>query len=527
MCKTHKVRDKRDSIANVDAEQEDKGEDLLDDDAEDFAPMLKNLYILLNEKRLAGTTRRESYCLDTGLKPRDIDNIAEEISQVFESSAVKEKSNISDDDHIGESVCLMVTIYALVQILKNQGEEDDNAKSCLLLLLRNTIATPSNLENLLCMTDAETRTDSTIRITAFEILHDLTCSISVIRMIKLKDGSCFFSSFISAICKGLDGNGDAANRGNKKQTNRKKKIRTQYRQDLKQLVQKLILWHSLVMALYGAKEKPTQLLDCIDSFNWPRMFNLEAGEKASERLFVKLKMFRILHSLAVSVLQEDHGNIKAKRFLQKLGRCHGLFRGVLSSVIAGKVFSKPMPAESSNTSSARLQAIGIIMDFLLEYNLCLIPSPRDGGTFSLVRRAYSALEHEYKSCSAHDAQESSNLSVRDKFMYWNPDTWKGVFQNESDQDCWERFKELLLSSDDENFDPKQWRKDKRRHRRDSQKEYLEKLYGQDTMCANCFVLERDLKNKLMKCSCCRRLTYCSVDCQKKHWKKAHKKQCNK
>ena len=440
MCKTDRVRDER------------KEEDVLDEKEEEvFAPMLKNLLSLIKGEVLASSGR---CCLDIAWKPQDIDYIAEEIRQVFERCADK-GSNILGNERP------MVTIYALVKILvKEQVKKDGNDASSLLLLLRNTIATPSNLENLLlCMTDAETRTDSTITSTAFLTLHDLTCSISAIGLIKLKGGSCFFSSFISAICKGLDGNGDAANRGNKKQAKRKKKIRNQCRKDPKQLVTKTLLWHGLTMALRGVKEKATNLLDRIDSFNWPRMFNLEA--ETSEELFAKMKVFGSLHSLTVFVLQEDRGNIKAKTFLQTLGRCRGLFRSVLSSVIAGRVFSEPMPAESPNTSSARLQDIEIIMDFLLDYNLCLIPAPRDGGTFSLVQRAYSALEHAYKSCSAHDAQESSTISVGDKFTCWSPDSWKGVFLRESDQDCCERFEDFFLSPDDEKFDPKQWRKGKR------------------------------------------------------------------
>jgi hypothetical protein len=47
------------------------------------------------------------------------------------------------------------------------------------------------------------------------------------------------------------------------------------------------------------------------------------------------------------------------------------------------------------------------------------------------------------------------------------------------------------------------------------------------MCANCYVLEKTLDEKLLKCGQCRVIKYCSRECQREHWKKAHKKQCKK
>jgi hypothetical protein len=46
-------------------------------------------------------------------------------------------------------------------------------------------------------------------------------------------------------------------------------------------------------------------------------------------------------------------------------------------------------------------------------------------------------------------------------------------------------------------------------------------------CANCDKHECSLggENHLMRCSNCHKVKYCSKDCQREHWKKAHKDQC--
>jgi hypothetical protein len=46
-------------------------------------------------------------------------------------------------------------------------------------------------------------------------------------------------------------------------------------------------------------------------------------------------------------------------------------------------------------------------------------------------------------------------------------------------------------------------------------------------CANCYKPECFLGegNHLMRCSNCHKVKYCSKDCQREHWKKAHKDQC--
>ncbi|KAJ7489556.1 hypothetical protein FB451DRAFT_1553345 [Mycena latifolia] len=53
--------------------------------------------------------------------------------------------------------------------------------------------------------------------------------------------------------------------------------------------------------------------------------------------------------------------------------------------------------------------------------------------------------------------------------------------------------------------------------------YLEKI-GRDPAAGRCFVCRGKGKPKMMKCTACGRVRYCSKDCQRKDWK-AHKPQC--
>lgn len=54
-----------------------------------------------------------------------------------------------------------------------------------------------------------------------------------------------------------------------------------------------------------------------------------------------------------------------------------------------------------------------------------------------------------------------------------------------------------------------------------------KMIGQSSMfvCANCLRTESEEGKGLKSCSKCLLTFYCSKECQKDHWKSAHKKEC--
>ena len=97
-------------------------------------------------------------------------------------------------------------------------------------------------------------------------------------------------------------------------------------------------------------------------------------------------------------------------------------------------------------------------------------------------------------------------------------TWKNLKCETRDQH-WQRFEQCYLC-DEVRSAYTNIRTDFYRHLK---KEHEIK----DEMCANCFVLEKnfDEDKKLLICTRCKQIGYCSRACQVAHWKKGHKEQC--
>jgi hypothetical protein len=102
-------------------------------------------------------------------------------------------------------------------------------------------------------------------------------------------------------------------------------------------------WLLLASALGVAKDKPADILDRIECFNWPDILQQQPtptilGLPSSKNHSEEEWLFGSRHSTAVGVLRDDPGNDTAKKFLHQLGSC---FRRVLRRVIAGQLWSQP------------------------------------------------------------------------------------------------------------------------------------------------------------------------------------------
>jgi hypothetical protein len=172
-----------------------------------------------------------------------------------------------------------------------------------------------------------------------------------------------------------------------------------------------------------------------------------------------------------------------------------------------------------------------VVNFLRAFLNCLTPVPWDRDKESLVRRARSVMMESLMTIlmnevavMAQNPERSTTMinSVNDVLFLM--EKWKDLHQ-ESDEARWQRFHRRYLvhgANPDDN-------KDLSKVILKGKKEYVKETPNltQGEMCANCYVLEKTLDEKLLKCGQCRLIKYCSRECQREHWKEAHKKQCKK
>jgi MYND finger len=109
------------------------------------------------------------------------------------------------------------------------------------------------------------------------------------------------------------------------------------------------------------------------------------------------------------------------------------------------------------------------------------------------------------------------------------DEWDAL-KKETYEEIWIRFWRLHKdktwynpAENDDDIDEKQMR------RQTKQELTMKDLSCNDEMCANCFKEEvadgSSSSNEKFCCGACKRISYCSVACQKEHWVKAHRDQC--
>jgi MYND finger len=159
----------------------------------------------------------------------------------------------------------------------------------------------------------------------------------------------------------------------------------------------------------------------------------------------------------------------------------------------------------------------------------------DRETRALLRRARNALlEPIFEAMSSTspnafslptDSLKLQRIQVANRLI---SDMYRWAdFHTESEQERWERYTEAfrLFSAPTE-------RRLVRRLWKEQQKAQRAAASAQDTsrtMCSNCFVLRKafleECSECMLDCGRCRRVVYCSRECQVEHWKKGHKNQC--
>jgi hypothetical protein len=159
-----------------------------------------------------------------------------------------------------------------------------------------------------------------------------------------------------------------------------------------------------------------------------------------------------------------------------------------------------------------LYRLSLIRNVLRIYSTGLTPPPTHPKTEVLVRLAHQTLKEARPTAVAALQDPTDTVEIKTNFVIEDYDEL--LFHTDARQLTFsgrqrrERFQTAL---NDHNSD----RKPSRRGAKMNLKICNEQQFGEDEMCASCHVLESKLGV----------VTYCSRECQKQHWNKAHKKEC--
>ena len=206
----------------------------------------------------------------------------------------------------------------------------------------------------------------------------------------------------------------------------------------------------------------------------------------------------------ISALKKKPTNEDAKDLLLNLGKCHDLFRRVLTLLIEGKCWAY----------------IVLTWRFCQDVMLCLTPAPTDVITNKLRHCARHCVKVRRESiASSPTATPTGMLATLDSLAEMlSEETWRNAAFLKIPHLRWQAIKDI--TDDSIIYDQSILAKDAMKSfRRGDGLLALE-------MCANCFQVETDTC-KLKHCSRCKQLTYCGPECQREHWKKAHKRSCQK
>jgi hypothetical protein len=445
------------------------------------------------------------------LKPQDIDHLAVEVRTVLENCS-KSETGLSRSVRREQEV-LFTCIVAIDHRLTLR---DDSNAGAMVLLFRKTIMTPTNLQALLRITSASVRTGQ-IRCYAICLL-DVLMGVSSIWSVKLNDGTYFATALICAYSKVMED--DAT----KKDIEHDKGCLCAHKSCM-----------ALRDGLFVTKDKPTKVLNRILDVDWTTVLQTEDGKCELDFCHGNHKMLLWinLHKLAVRVYREDPPNAhKARTMLAKLGACNELFCFVLRRIKSEEPLwlKQPDPEQTSASKTLMLNDLQWTPEFLLRFPICLTTLPNDRETNALMRRAYPYFQKAPVASAVilalnPDRPKTTTTALYETLcLYFEPKTWN-TMKGHSEEQRMKLFNHHYLSVVPH---PGTY-KLARRTMKSAIQSKLEKTIGEGEMCANCYIMESDMveDQNLMKCAWCRQITYCSRECQRDHWKKAHKKQCKK
>jgi hypothetical protein len=450
---------------------------------------------------------------DEIMSAKKMDGTVREIIQVLERCS-KLETTFSDEERKDNEELLhrvdgvvMNIISRVLQVDNALDAREKEGHEAMLLLFRKRLLTPDNLEMLLRMVDSDIQAGKG-RCIAFGILMRLVHGVDFIWSLKMKDGSYFATSYIVACSKALENEtNEDCNNHHTERSCHCAFAATIY----------------LDMAMRMTKDAPVKVIKRVHSFNWAQILSkTKTKSKANGTDRDRYQWFIGLHDFCMDVFKVNADHSLAREFLQKLELCHDFFRGALDHLVR---LTRSLPSVPKEEIGELLLHLELIRRVLRKYSTTLTPPPNDPRTDILVRLAHQTLT---------EARPTVIAALRDPTV-----DQKGFVTQDYD--------ELLLHTD-----PRQWARlktisklqrkqrfeaglseHKTNHKASRQgatkfvKEKAEQHFGKDEMCANCHMLESKMQQgeTLSKCGWCKQVTYCSRECQKQHWNKAHKKEC--
>jgi hypothetical protein len=439
------------------------------------------------------------------LQPSDIDNLAVEISLAFQRASVPESTVSTHERQVNDLMMGSIGMIDHELSLKHDTGRD----GATLILLRKTMVTPKNLHALLRMCDADIRTGK-VRCHAFWHLKKLL-SVQSTWKVKLVDSNkvkCSFASKIMTVMAKALSDQRISLCGHPSQPNCSCNAAP---------------WTMFGDALAVCRDTPRDVIDLLHPWDWTTI--LQRPSKDPERSTYNCTLFVGLRRWPVRLLQEDNSNPKAKEVLKQLGSCDTLLKLVLRKIVAGEMSSTPGGIMS-------FEDLGTVVNFLTGFLYSLKPLPWTRDIDSLIRRARSSIMEALAKITrnrvrlmAQDAKKFTHAMNSTNEVILMMEKWKYLHQQESDEARWQRFHKRFLAQGSNPDDNKCLSKVILKNRKKEVKASTNLTEGE--MCANCYVLENTVEGGLLKCGRCMLIKYCSGECQKEHWKKAHKKQCKK
>ncbi len=474
----------------------------------------------------------------------DLDQLVIEQRRVFERCTIPEMFISEEERQLDD---LMVQCLHNIDFTLEVYRSKENTS--MLDTYRRSAGMPENLQLLLKMTDPTVRTGK-VRCFAVGFLCKIILSTRAIWKTKLSNKKSFTQEIIKVFANILD------------PTRNKHSHHVSYGCTCESA------WSMLIRALSVCTDPPADVIDVLNEYNWYAIFELNqppVEQRRPEENFTDIALFVSVHQWPVRLTQlEGKDCKKARDFFAKIGTCHRFYRRQIERIARGKIWSRDHEAadrerkmnaasgkkgkgkkskdkakekgkKSKEKEKNRIQDMSPYLNVLQCYTCTLTPvlpkrmsEEAIDELDALVARAYKVLTKATKAALENEishlgSRNRTVLAINENVNLLSDYAWKKL-KSETEEDRWYRFDYKYMGIDKKLL-KKSWKEESNRIREEESKYDLAVKLKEHNMCANCFTLESSLERNLFKCSGCNVVLYCSVKCQKQHWKKVHRKHC--